>query len=494
MQPGRLAVVDSDALDALTGAQLRDGVAATDADAIVAPSAGARVRLRGEIADPGVPILGPEGTGDGGAARSHRLGDARVLEAWSDAAVGSIPALLAEGDPGEPAGAVVISDRLDCSVRPTALRTVWEGYDAFIRALAEGEHAADACVAGSLTLCSTALPAEYAAEWDGLRVRGIGREAMAGVPSSGRPEPGIVGVTIGADGSVATREYDRTSLGLRAVEGVGEHRATTLRAAGIEDRPSLADADVARLADVDGLDRSTAARLVAHARAFEDGRVLRQSDARLPGPEPVFVDLETDGLSPTVVPLIGVLDRAHGSYRTFAARDPADPAGAIEAFCSWYAALEGARPIVAYNGASFDFPVLGEQIAERVPECRSLWADAWTLDPYESAVGAGNAVLPGRTNRLEDVAEALGVDGIAASDDTTVLSGASVGRQFRRWHADPDAAPPPAWDAIAAYCEADVRALAGIYDAIEAADRVERPEAGTDAPPSETTQGRLGEF
>lgn len=506
MPPGRVSVVDSDALAELTAAQLRDAMAATDPHAIVAVSPAARVRLRSTLSDLDYPVLTPGAGGDSvdsGAAglTVHQLGEVSVVVANSVSSLASLPDLEASGAIDADTETYVLTDRLELSVRPTELRTVRMGIDDYRDAIARGERDADRSLHGSYTHLSTGLPTGYHGDWDGLTVRGAAPGQIDGAPAGGTTgtETTVPCLELGADGTVATTAYRRDSLGLRAIEGIGEQRARTLYDAGYVDRTALATADVALLADRDDLARSTAARLVDRARAFRDGRVLRTSGERLPGPEPIFVDIETDGLSPSVVWLIGVLDReAKIPYRSYLTTDPDEPADALADFCAWHAddaRNAENRPIVAYNGDSFDFPVLAEQIERHCPAFREHWADTWTFDPYSWAVRDGNAVLPGRTNRLGDVVRALDAEPAGAADRAAgaPLSGAEVARIYRSWMANSEPGNEPEWDRLEAYCEADVRALAAVYDAIDAADRVAGETPDREAVPG-TTQGSLGDF
>lgn len=104
-----------------------------------------------------------------------------------------------------------------------------------------------------------------------------------------------------------------------------------------------------------------------------------------------------------------------------------------------------------------------------------------------------NTVLPGRNNKLETVAEALGWE-----PQTTGIDGAAVGELYsayqREWFAtaDPTSVTEPDWDRLEAYCEDDVRALATIYDALEEAAR--REPGSTSPTGNSSTQGSLSDF
>lgn len=528
MEPARVTVLARETLDRLTSEQLRDALDAGDPDAVLATWPGAAVRLRAELpAYDDLPTLVPGADPDATDPAVHRLGDVDLVVASTDDEVATIPDLAADGRIDPDTETYVVTDRLELSVRPTALATDLEGLDDYRAALDPGASDADADSEsadreGSSTHLSTGIPAGYRREWDGLVVRGAAPEGTVEVAPAGpgsTDEPAVATLVLGPEGAVAATEYPPSSLGLRAIRGLGRSRADTLRSAGVRSREDLAGAGVRDLAEHDGLGPTVVARLVERARAFETGRVLRSGDEFFPRREPIFVDLETDGLSPSIVWLIGVLDRGEDggddTYHSFLNREPADPGPALEAFLSWYVANADGRPVVAYNGLEFDFPVLEAQIDRHCREYADAWADARTFDPLSWAVRDDNAVLPGRTNRLEDVAAALGYESAVAgadpADGPTVapLSGAEVARQYRAWmHEDSSSSSTrrgsddergespvvePDWDRLCAYCEDDVRALAHVFDALDDAART-GAGSGSTAGAVETSQGSLGDF
>jgi uncharacterized protein YprB with RNaseH-like and TPR domain len=175
---------------------------------------------------------------------------------------------------------------------------------------------------------------------------------------------------------------------------------------------------------------------------------------------------------------------------SFLQTDPDDPGRAIEDFMAWYTANASHRPLVAYNGWRFDFEVLHEQLVEHCPHYAEDWTSTYRFDPYQWAVTNGNAILPGRTNKLEDVAAALGHE-----REEKALTGAAVARRYRQWMADRAPETEPDWDRFSGYCEDDVRALAAVYDALEASGRIEsRDDDGDRNTGTETTQGTLSEW
>ncbi|MFD1647714.1 ribonuclease H-like domain-containing protein [Haloarchaeobius litoreus] len=382
---------------------------------------------------------------------------------------------LATVDPASTA--FVLSGLLSLDVDRATLSTSLDGLTAYRDGL--GPAAGDDAPVN----LSVRLPAGYRREWEGLRVVGAGADAGVG------DEP-LVALDCRADGRVLERSLRRSTLGLRALDGVGETRARRLREAGFGSRAAVAEAGVAALAGLDGLGESSAERIAESARAVAAGEVVRRSDAPLPGGDPVFVDIETDGLSPTITWLVGVLEGSaeDGTYRSFVQRDPDDPGGAIREFLAWYDAEARGRQVVAYNGWTFDFPVLAEHVTEYCPEFEPVWDAMDRFDPYRWAVRDDNAVLPGRTNKLEDVAAALGHE-----PAETGLTGAAVARAYRAWMDDPSRATELDWDRFDAYCEDDVRALATVWTALAGSSRVVS-ETRSDRGADETTQGTLSDW
>lgn len=372
----------------------------------------------------------------------------------------------------------VLSDLLALDIDRTALSTTLVGGEAYREALGSG-------TVGEHTVhLSTCLPAEYRRDWEGLTVFGGGVEA-------GEGDTPLPALDCRSDGRVLTRELRPTRLGLRALDGVGHKRARLLRDAGFASRADIADAEPSRLAETPGIGHSTATRLVESAAAIAEERIVRQSDRQLPNGEPVYIDIETDGLSPTITWLIGVLDgsAADGTYMAFLQRDPDEPGRAIEDFMTWYTANASHRPLVAYHGWNFDFTVLYDHIVEYCPQYESAWNSSYRFDPYQWAITENNAVLPGQTNKLEDVAGALGYE-----RSGTGLTGAAVARAYRAWMADRSPATELDWDRFERYCEDDVRALAVVYEALEASGRIESTETTSPDHEKTTTQGTLSEW
>ncbi len=189
-----------------------------------------------------------------------------------------------------------------------------------------------------------------------------------------------------------------------------------------------------------------------------------------------------------------------------------DPGTATRAFVDWLAATYDEPVLAAWNGYEFDFLHLERFVARYAPEYREYWTEhVSTVDPYDWAIRRDNAVLPGRTNRLEDVARALGCERAA---DAEAVDGRTFATRVRRLLEAPDADDPcrsagksnrsadePSrcadetrlecepridWERARRYCEADVRELAAVYDALAEAD----PPADSD---SRSAAGGAGE-
>jgi uncharacterized protein YprB with RNaseH-like and TPR domain len=183
-----------------------------------------------------------------------------------------------------------------------------------------------------------------------------------------------------------------------------------------------------------------------------------------------------------------------GRYLAFREDDPRKPTDHLSAFLTWLTGSAAGRPVVAWNGYGFDFGVIREQVREHCPDRLEEWTDVYRFDPLYWARNQGNAALPGRSNRLEDVAGALGW-----TPGTVGMDGGTVAEIYVDWRdrverTDDGSATvePPDWDRLEAYCEDDVRALATIYGAMERAAR--RPPETTSPTGAGSRQGSLSDF
>ncbi|MFD1589274.1 ribonuclease H-like domain-containing protein [Halorientalis brevis] len=377
----------------------------------------------------------------------------------------------------------LLSDQLSVSVDLINLDARLDGLSEYRAPLADHD------ALEAFTHLSIEANPEYRAEWQGVDVQGV----MPGAnEQQGVNQAGIAHFELQQGGVVGGKTRKLGDFGLAAVTQVGESRVQTLRDAEIQSRQDLSTASVREIANLSGIGQSLARTVIESAQVIEEGEVRKAPGASLPDSEPIFIDIETDGLNPTMIWLIGVLNRAtEDRYMPFIETDPSKPGEALEAFMSWLAEFGHNRPVVAYNGWDFDFPVIEEHIAEHCPEYLDTWEGMWKFDPYYWAVKENNAILPGLTNKLEDVAPALGWETI-----DTGLTGAEVGRLFQRYADNPCPATELDWDRHKKYCEDDVRALAYVYDAIkETTNRMTQGSGNGTSSPSETSsQGTLSDF
>lgn len=302
---------------------------------------------------------------------------------------------------------------------------------------------------------------------------------IAGLGACDREEPTIAMPTCTQRGPTGAETVPADRFGLRALNGVGSSTARRLHALGCRSRDEVVDVGVDELSELPGVGRMTASRIHAHAEVIASGEPLVCTN-KTPvktrnGRPPICLDVETDGLSPTIIWQFGVYDPADDSYRSFVERrTPNEPAGVLGAFVEWFLANHGDRTVLTWNGYRFDYLHIKRFLRRYQPQYVDAWNDVWTYDLYKWAVLDGNALLPGRTNTLSHVARSLGFEGAS-----TGLSGsqtAAAYQAFMRNPDDPEAVPD--WDRHEAYCEGDCRALWYVYEAIQHAGRRDVTDSG----------------
>lgn len=459
----RLATAAPEFIIEATTNELADWIAYFEPDALLmtgeTPARNARRRLHRERYT-APPIYDPA---DDTQPGPHQVGDGTVVVVSSLADLAGFTETEAGQDPAS--STYIVSDLLEITVDTTTLSTTIHGLTEYVNALQPAQ------LDGDYTHVSTQLPTGYHHEWEGLSVIGCGDEA-------GTHGASLSAIDCTPNGRVTTQTLRRDTLGIRALDQVGSKRAKQLRRTGYRTRDQIADAKIRDLADIDGIGRSAAERITDSARAQTNGEVIGHGHTPLPDGDPIFLDIETNGLSPTITWLIGVLDGGprDGRFTAFVQRDPSNPGGALADFMRWYTSTAHGRPLVAYGGVNFDFRVIHDHLREYCPTFTADWARTFQFDPYRWAVTDGNATLPGRTNRLEDVASALGYDRRGPR-----LTGAAVARAYQQWMTDATPASEPAWNDMKAYCEDDVRALATVYSALKTT-----ASTGTQARPART--------
>jgi uncharacterized protein YprB with RNaseH-like and TPR domain len=396
---------------------------------------------------------------------------------------------------------VCLTDTVSLSVDPYERSAQLEGVDTYRQRLPS------AWRDSSTTHLSTSLRSGFERTVPGtvadeLQFIGIGESQArlgAGVDTTNDE---VAMVDLYENGAYSIELVEPDSFGLRTVDGVGKKTAKRLRRAGYHSPEDLLEARVTDLTQVQRIGKSKASTIRSAAKAVARGTVVATDNGSLPGGDPIFIDIETDGIEASTAWLIGVLDGGpqEGDYLAFREQHPGD-SGHLEAFMTWLSGNGADRPVVAWNGYGFDFPVIKAQLREHCPSYVADWADAFQFDPLYWARnppnGKGNAVLPGRSNKLEHVAEALGwepqTNGI---DGGTVAELYVAYRNGLREADDMDAVAEPDWTRLETYCEDDVRALATIYDALKDAARYAPGTTGTDSG-SESgsgTQGSLSDF
>lgn len=479
-----LAVYSDTAVSQMDDYQLEDSLEFFSPDVVAVPRPHHEMAIRRAVSDT-VPIVVTAGRRRG-TAPTYSSGSVDLVYLPERDMLRDVPDLEAEGAIGASGETYLLSGLLSVDIDLVNLQTRLEGLKDYESAFPAEK------LSGSYTHLTTEANPDYRNQWNTLTIQGTAPDANQ---RHGEEQSEIAYLELHSDGVVCSRSIQPSKFGLRSVHQVGQSRASTLKEAGFTSREELAEAEIHELRELSGFGRSTAETVVASAGATVEGDVRRFGDDGFPSAEPVFIDIETDGLNPTMVWLIGVLDRqGDETYMSFLACDPQEPEKAVEAFMSWLTANAPNRPIVAYNGLSFDFQVLEEHVERYCPEYLDDWRDTWTFDPYYWATEENQALLPGRTNKLEDVADALGWE----SDDTG-LTGAAVARLFQRWLANPCEETELDWERHERYCEDDVRALAHVYDAIADASRTERGRSDRNggsgsATASNTSQGTLGDF
>jgi hypothetical protein len=455
-----------------------------------APRAHATVR---SVTDEGTPVVHAP-LGRGAAVRYDRLPDDE-----GSVEVGSVhdPALLPDvgerrrdGDLGGRVSAEPKTDRTTFVACPVEVAVDETRLSATLPA-ADELAALAANAPGDVVVLSALLPADYDHTWSldapdggGVTVRLHGLGATEGYGSRD-----VACLTLSPSGAVGTERVGTDRFGLRALEGVGPRTAERLRDAGIRSRAALRRTPLRELADVRGVGRETAERAHEHAEVLATSEPLRLTTAPLPGEPasrpPLCLDIETDGLSPTIIWQVGVYDPATDEHRAFTERErPDEPGRVIERFLTWLLGSHPDRDLLTWNGHRFDYRHLTSFVERYCPSYAAAWGEYRTHDLYDWAVRRDNALLPGRTNKLDHVARRLEHAGA-----DTGLDGAATAAAYERFVRTGE---PLDWARHEAYCEDDCRALWHVYEALRDADR--RDGSAADARTADSEQAGLGDF
>ncbi|WP_415383031.1 ribonuclease H-like domain-containing protein [Halosimplex sp. TS25] len=363
---------------------------------------------------------------------------------------------------GIPDGAdYVICDEIQTSADSVTMDVSLDG----LEHLARFQHRTDR----EATFLTGAMEASYDFVWKAdvddesvrLPVRGLAPTRRQGAPE-------LACVSLDSDGRIGVSTTPADKFGLRALSGVGKGTAPKLAQNGYETRDKVAAATERELREIRGIGESKAQSIRQSAHALSEGSVIRLTNESVPAAEysPLFIDIETDSLNPSIIWLIGVYDPEADEYVDFIDREPSrdNPGKATREFVTWLASEYDRTSLIAWNGHDFDFKHLSRFIRGYAPEYADYWSDSvFEYDLLDWAVRKDNAVLPGRTNRVEDVAEALGHGRDAAA---AAFDGKSLAKTIQRLLRSPERARDVDWEAARAYCEADVRELAAVYEAI----------------------------
>lgn len=385
----------------------------------------------------------------------------------------------------------IITSQLELTIDPHQRETRLEGIDAYVESLPDAWR--DASL---ITHLSTGLRAEYRTEYrenaNTYWIHGAGppiNTVGAGIDDAERP---LIELSVYSNGAINVEVHDPSNFGLCGIEGIGPAKADRLREHGFDSRAVIADATPSALTEIRGFGEKTAETAHKSATAIASGEVVPRGGGTLPGGDPVFIDIETNSLNGEIAWLVGVLDgdSVDGHYLSFRQQEHDNHVDHLDAFMSWLAGPAEGRPVIAWNGYDFDFPIFKRQLEKHVPKWTDTWDDRYLFDPLYYAKTQNYATLPARSNRLEPVAMALGWE-----PATTGLDGAAAAAEYNAWRqtADRPDGYQPDWDRLEAYCEDDVRALATIYEAIQNANRW--PRGSDDGPvQNQTTQGSLSDF
>jgi hypothetical protein len=305
-----LTVFSGAALSQMNLQQFSDSIEYFDPDALYLQSNQFRYQFQEGIPTD-LPVI--TSRGHSGLSRVLAQSEVELVIARSTDGLAELREQEGQRGAGDTDNVFVLSDLLEVDIDLTALETRLDGREAYEEALQpeslEGEYT---------QLVTTANPS-YRATWGDLELQGV-------LPGANQQSGGAVEVahlSLQPDGVVTTTTREVSRFGLRALQQVGRSRAETLREAGVESPADLVDAEFHRIQELSGFGRATVETVRESAEAFVNGEVRHQGGDSLPNAEPVFIDIETDGLNPTMVWLIGVLDREGSeSYMSFLAKDP----------------------------------------------------------------------------------------------------------------------------------------------------------------------------
>ena len=331
-----------------------------------------------------------------------------------------------------------------------------------------------------VTVLAGGQPAEYYHEWELTHTNTSVQTPVAGLGATEHSGAMFAQYTCTVTGAIAAEAVDSDQFGLRALNGVGQSTAKHLRSQECQTVTDVQNLAADTLSGLPGIGQTTAEKIHAHADVINSGEPIvltnktpiKTRDDR----PPLCLDIETDGLSPTIIWQFGVYDPATDNCQAFIEKQrPNDPKPVLEAFITWFIANHNDRTVLTWNGHNFDYKHITQFLEQHFPEYVEAWHDIWTYDLYKWAVRDKNALLPGRTNKLDHVARALGYESAG-----TGLTGAQTAAAYQEFMRNPDSpAAELDWERHRAYCEDDCRALWHVYQEITNAKRRDMTDSGT---------------
>lgn len=257
----------------------------------------------------------------------------------------------------------------------------------------------------------------------------------------------------GSEHSVSTELLGTKNLGVEAIRGLGRKMRVELSKAGFSSIEELADATVADLSSVHGIQQRRARSFISQARSEVSGDVVRFGEMPVDPADLLYIDIETDHTDPDNVWLICVFDRRESYAITFS--DRPDEPGAVQAFGNWLRETEN-RPLCAWFGRDFDFPVLESFLHDRGDaDVLASWEARTKVDAVTDLIEPHGSV-PSRSRALDSVARRMGV---------SVPMGRKTGRQAARaYTAHRVGESQLDWELWEEYCQEDCRLLSEIVN------------------------------
>ncbi|MDR9380261.1 MAG: ribonuclease H-like domain-containing protein [Natronomonas sp.] len=364
--------------------------------------------------------------------------------------------------PGDGSHTYVLTEAVSVEIDMIALTASVDGLDPY------GGHDTP------LTVFSGQLASDYWVDHDGIDLRGLGVVKQGNVK--------IPCFYLGSDGVVTVKSLAEGKLGIRALTGMGETYAVRFKQAGYKTVEDIYRAEMVDLLSIKGVSDHRAEQFTKQSTALVEREVVRFTDDESLPQDVVHIDIETDGLNPSIIWQIGLYDPHADETCAFLQKDSTQKGEILREFGAWLRNNLDGRAVVAYNGWKFDFPHLTEFFHQCAPEYSQTWESTYKVDPYDWVVRERHAAFPSRGNGIEAVADAVGYE-----REHTGLDGATTAHAYQRWMRNPCEETELDWDRHTTYCREDVLALHHVYQALLNSGRV-LSEQNTDRPTDENTQ------